>query len=54
VAAARKNSVPVGYVSFPTRATATKKKNQIDGWKAVLEFLDKYLKAAAAAPAKAA
>jgi dipeptidyl aminopeptidase/acylaminoacyl peptidase len=54
VAAARKNGVPVEYVIFPDEGHGfTKKKNQIDGWKQVLEFLDKHLKAAAA-PAKAA
>jgi hypothetical protein len=31
----------------------TKKKNQIEGWKAILTFLDKSLKGEAAAPAKA-
>jgi dipeptidyl aminopeptidase/acylaminoacyl peptidase len=55
VAAARKNGVPVEYVIFPDEGHGfTKKKNQIEGWKAVLEFLDKHLKAAAAAPARAA
>jgi len=54
VAAARKNGVPVEYVIFPDEGHGfTKKKNQIEGWKAVLDFLDKYLKPAAA-PAKAA
>jgi len=54
VAAARKNGVPVEYVVFPDEGHGfTKKKNQIEGWKAILEFLDKYLKAAAV-PAKAA
>ena len=54
VAAARKNGVPVEYVIFSDEGHGfTKKKNQIEGWKAVLDFLDKHLKAAAA-PAKAA
>jgi dipeptidyl aminopeptidase/acylaminoacyl peptidase len=55
VAAARKNGVPVEYVVFPDEGHGfTKKKNQIEGWKAILEFLDKHLKGAIAAPAKAA
>ena len=55
VAAAKKNGVPVEYVVFPDEGHGfSKKKNQIEGWKAVLDFLDKYLKGAAAAPAKAA
>jgi dipeptidyl aminopeptidase/acylaminoacyl peptidase len=54
VAAAKKNGVPVEYVVFADEGHGfTKKKNQIDGWKAVLDFLDKYLKGAAV-PAKAA
>jgi dipeptidyl aminopeptidase/acylaminoacyl peptidase len=55
VAAARKNGVPVEYVVFPDEGHGfTKKTNQITGWKAVLDFLDKYLKDAAAAPTKKA
>ena len=55
VAAAKKNGVPVEYVVFADEGHGfTKKKNQIEGWKAVLDFLDKYLKGTAAAPAKAA
>jgi len=55
VAAARKNGAPVEYVIFPDEGHGfTKKTNQIEGWKAILAFLDKYLKGAAAAPAKAA
>jgi dipeptidyl aminopeptidase/acylaminoacyl peptidase len=56
VAAAKKNGVPVEYVVFADEGHGfSKKKNQIEGWKAVLDFLDKYLKGAAtAAPAKAA
>lgn len=55
VAAARKNGVPVEYVVFADEGHGfTKKKNQIEGWKAILDFLDKHLKGAAAAPAKAA
>jgi len=55
VAAARKNGVPVEYVVFPDEGHGfTKKKNQIEGWKSILEFLDKHLKGPPAAPAKAA
>jgi dipeptidyl aminopeptidase/acylaminoacyl peptidase len=56
VAAAKKNGAPVEYIVFPDEGHGfTKKKNQIEGWNAILEFLDKYLKGtAAAAPAKAA
>jgi dipeptidyl aminopeptidase/acylaminoacyl peptidase len=45
VAAVKKNGVPVEYVVFPDEGHGfTKKKNQIEGYKAVLTFLDKYLK----------
>jgi dipeptidyl aminopeptidase/acylaminoacyl peptidase len=45
VAAVKKNNVPVEYVLFPDEGHGfTKKKNQIDGYGAVLKFLDKYLK----------
>ena len=55
VAAAKKNGVPVEYVVFPDEGHGfSKKKNQIEGWKAIMTFLDKYLKGDAAAPAKAA
>ena len=55
VAAARKNGVPVEYVVFSDEGHGfSKKKNQIEGWKKILEFLDKHLKGAAALPAKAA
>jgi dipeptidyl aminopeptidase/acylaminoacyl peptidase len=48
VAAAKKNGVPVEYVVFSDEGHGfTKKKNQIEGWRAVLEFLDRYLKGAA-------
>ena len=54
VAAARKNGAPVEYVIFADEGHGfTKKKNQIEGWKAILDFLDKHLKGAAV-PAKAA
>jgi len=55
VAAARKNGVAVEYIVFSDEGHGfTKKKNQIEGWKAILEFLDKHLKGAIATPAKAA
>ena len=55
VAAARKNGVPVEYVVFPDEGHGfAKKANQIEGWRKILDFLDKYLKGAAALPAKAA
>ena len=45
VAAVKKNGVPVEYVVFPDEGHGfTKKKNQIEGWGAILEFLDRYLK----------
>ncbi len=55
VEAARKNGVPVEYVVFPDEGHGfTKRKNEISSWKAILDFLDKYLKASAAEPAKKA
>jgi dipeptidyl aminopeptidase/acylaminoacyl peptidase len=55
VAAVKKNNVPVEYVVFPDEGHGfTKKKNQIEGYGAVLKFLDTYLKAnAPAAPSSA-
>jgi dipeptidyl aminopeptidase/acylaminoacyl peptidase len=54
VAAVKKNGVPVEYVVFPDEGHGfTKKKNQIEGWSAILNFLDKYLKGAGAAKAAA-
>ena len=45
VAAVRKNNVPVEYVVFDDEGHGfTKKKNQIEGYGKVLEFLDTYLK----------
>ena len=45
VAAVKKSGVPVEYIVFPDEGHGfTKKKNQIEGWSAVLKFLDKYLK----------
>jgi dipeptidyl aminopeptidase/acylaminoacyl peptidase len=46
VAAAKKNGVPVEYLLFADEGHGfTKKKNQIEGWGAVLRFLDQHLKA---------
>jgi dipeptidyl aminopeptidase/acylaminoacyl peptidase len=55
VAAVKKNNVPVEYIVFPDEGHGfTKKKNQIEGYGAVLKFLDTYLKSAAApAPSSA-
>jgi dipeptidyl aminopeptidase/acylaminoacyl peptidase len=45
VAAVRKNNVPVEYVVFDDEGHGfTKKKNQIEGYGAVLKFLDTHLK----------
>ena len=45
VAAVKKNGVPVEYVVFDDEGHGfTKKKNQIEGWSAILKFLDKYLR----------
>jgi dipeptidyl aminopeptidase/acylaminoacyl peptidase len=45
VAAVKKNNVPVEYIVFPDEGHGfTKKKNQIEGYGAVLRFLDRYLK----------
>jgi dipeptidyl aminopeptidase/acylaminoacyl peptidase len=53
VAAVKKNGVPVEYIVFPDEGHGfTKKKNQIEGYGAILRFLDKYLKGAL--PARAA
>ncbi len=49
VAAVKKNNVPVEYIVFPDEGHGfSKKKNQIEGYGAVLRFLDKYLKGAPA------
>ncbi|HEY3173273.1 MAG TPA: prolyl oligopeptidase family serine peptidase [Thermoanaerobaculia bacterium] len=54
VAAVKKNGVPVEYIVFPDEGHGfTKKKNQIEGYGAILKFLDKYLKGAPAARAAA-
>jgi dipeptidyl aminopeptidase/acylaminoacyl peptidase len=45
VAAVQKNNVPVEYVVFPDEGHGfSKKKNNLEGNKRILEFLDKYLK----------
>jgi dipeptidyl aminopeptidase/acylaminoacyl peptidase len=45
VAAVRKNNVPVDYVVFPDEGHGfTKKKNEIEGYSAILKFLDQHLK----------
>jgi dipeptidyl aminopeptidase/acylaminoacyl peptidase len=45
VAAVKKSGVPVEYVVFDDEGHGfTKKKNQIEGWSAILRFLDRYLK----------
>jgi len=49
VAAVKKNGVPVEYVVFDDEGHGfTKKKNQIEGYRKILEFLDHYLKGAPA------
>ena len=57
VAAVKKNGVPVEYIVFADEGHGfTKKKNQIEGYGAILRFLDTHLKGArapAAAPASA-
>jgi len=46
VEAARANGVPVEYVVFEDEGHGfMKKENQLEGYQAILEFLDKYLKA---------
>ena len=45
VAAVKKNGVPVEYIVFADEGHGfSKKKNQIEGYGAVLKFLDQYLK----------
>jgi dipeptidyl aminopeptidase/acylaminoacyl peptidase len=49
VAAVKKNRVPVEYVVFDDEGHGfAKKKNQIEGYRKILEFLDRYLKSAPA------
>jgi dipeptidyl aminopeptidase/acylaminoacyl peptidase len=46
VAAVKKNGVPVDYIVFDDEGHGfSKKDNQIEGYAAVLKFLDKYLRA---------
>ena len=48
VAAVRRTASPVEYIVFPDEGHGfTKKKNQIEGYSAVLKFLDHYLKGSA-------
>ena len=45
VSAVRKNGVPVEYVLFPDEGHGFRKtKNEIEGYRKILAFLDKYLK----------
>jgi dipeptidyl aminopeptidase/acylaminoacyl peptidase len=44
VAAVTKNGVPIEYIVFPDRGGFTKKRNQIEGYGAILGFLDKHLR----------
>ena len=45
VAAVKKNGVPVEYIVFADEGHGfTKKKNQIEGYSAMLKFLDTHLK----------
>jgi dipeptidyl aminopeptidase/acylaminoacyl peptidase len=47
VAAAKKNGVPVEYIVFEDEGHGfVKKENEIEGYTAVLSFLDKHLKGA--------
>jgi len=46
VAAVKKNGVAVEYVVFPDEGHGfAKRANQISGYRQILEFLDKYLRA---------
>jgi dipeptidyl aminopeptidase/acylaminoacyl peptidase len=52
VAAVKKNGVPVEYVVFPDEGHGfAKKKNQIEGYRGILAFLDAHLKGPGKAPA---
>ena len=45
VEAVKKNNVPVEYIVFPDEGHGfVKRENEIRGYKAILEFLEKYLK----------
>ena len=53
VAAVKRNGVPVEYVVFPDEGHGfTKRKNQIEGYRGILSFLDAHLKGAPAAAVK--
>jgi dipeptidyl aminopeptidase/acylaminoacyl peptidase len=46
VAVVKKSGVPVEYIVFPDEGHGfTKKKNQVEGYSAMLKFLDTHLKA---------
>jgi dipeptidyl aminopeptidase/acylaminoacyl peptidase len=54
VAAVKKNNVPVEYIVFADEGHGfSKKKNQVEGYGAVLRFLDKHLKGTPAVPSSA-
>ena len=44
---------PIEYVVFSDEGHGFTKKNQIEGWSAILKFLDRYLKGSPAPPAPA-
>jgi dipeptidyl aminopeptidase/acylaminoacyl peptidase len=49
VAAAKNNGVPTEYIIFPDEGHGfIKKENEIRGYSAILQFVDKYLKGVAA------
>ena len=51
VAAAKNNGVPTEYIIFPDEGHGfIKKENEIRGYSAILQFVDKYLKGVAATP----
>jgi len=48
IEAAKKNGVPTEYIVFPDEGHGfVKKENEIRGYTAILEFLDKYLRGTA-------
>ena len=52
VAALKKNGVPVEYIVFADEGHGfSKKKNRIEGYRAILEFLDKHLRGRRPMPA---
>ena len=51
VEAAKKNGVPVQYIVFPNEGHGFRKKeNEIEGYTAVIKFLDEHLKEASKTP----